>query len=173
MNTALLWQKEASDESPKSEKVLYFCFYRLDLAYITSNLSFEQKHPPCWKIFRSRHDIALMSMYMTDICCSFARNVIFKSCFLLSEWGRICKWMSWWCLSHTTLHNILKYEICEIFKFALTYENMFLISQYIWVIVILNLIECGLTLIRLMELYIIYHHISLFMEMHFLNILFT
>ena len=31
------------------------------------------------------HDIALMSMYMTDTFCSFMRNVIFQSCFLLSE----------------------------------------------------------------------------------------
>ena len=28
-----------------------------------------------------------MSMYMTDTFCSFMRNVIFKSCFLFSEYG--------------------------------------------------------------------------------------
>ena len=65
--------------------------FRLDfIAYSTSILSLEQKHSSCWKIFTSRHhDIALMSMYMTDTLCSFTRNVIFKSCFLLSEYGRI------------------------------------------------------------------------------------
>ena len=63
---------------------------RLDLAYSTSIPSLEQKHSSCWKIFKSRHnDIALMSMYITDTFCSFTRNVIFKSCFLLSEYGRI------------------------------------------------------------------------------------
>ena len=39
-------------------------------------------------IFKSRHnDIALMSMFMTGTLCSFMRNIIFKSCFLLSEYG--------------------------------------------------------------------------------------
>ena len=28
-------------------------------------------------------------MYMTDTFCSFMRNVTFKSCFLLSEYGSI------------------------------------------------------------------------------------
>ena len=62
------------------------CVFRLDLAYSTSSPSLEQKHSSCWKILKSRNnDIALMSMYMTDTFCSFTRNVIFKSCFLLSE----------------------------------------------------------------------------------------
>ena len=40
---------------------------RLDLAYSTSIPSLEQKPSSCWKIFKSRHhDIALMSVYMTD-----------------------------------------------------------------------------------------------------------
>ena len=30
-----------------------------------------------------------MSMYMTDTFCSFMRYLIFKSCFLLSEYSRI------------------------------------------------------------------------------------
>ena len=30
-----------------------------------------------------------MSMYMTDTFCSFTRNIIFKSCFLSSEYGSI------------------------------------------------------------------------------------
>ena len=34
------------------------------------------------------HNIALMSMYMTDTFCSFTRNVTFQSCFLLSWYGR-------------------------------------------------------------------------------------
>ena len=70
-------------------KIWENCIFRLDLAYSTSNLSLEQKHSSCWKIFKSRHnDIALMSMYRTDTFCSFTRNVIFKSCFFLSEYGR-------------------------------------------------------------------------------------
>ena len=68
--------------------------FRLDLAYSTSIPSLEQKHSSCWKIFKSRHrNIELMSMYTTDTFCSFMRNVICKSCFLLSEYGRIM-WMS-------------------------------------------------------------------------------
>ena len=39
--------------------------------------------------FKLRHnDIALTSVYTTDTFCSFTRKVIFKSCFLLSEYGR-------------------------------------------------------------------------------------
>ena len=84
MNSALLWQKEVTDKSPKSEKVW------LDLAYSTSIPNLEQKHSSCWKIFKSRHnDIALMSMCITDTFCSSMRNVIFKSCFFLSEYGWI------------------------------------------------------------------------------------
>ena len=65
-------------------------WFLLDLAYSTSIPSLEQKHSSCWKIFKSRHhDIALMSMYKTDTFCSFTRNFIFKSCFLLSEYGSI------------------------------------------------------------------------------------
>ena len=64
------------------------CF-RLDLACSTSIPSLEQKHSSCWKMFTSRHDIALMSIYITDTFCSFTRNFIFKSCFLLSEYGLI------------------------------------------------------------------------------------
>ena len=30
-----------------------------------------------------------MSMYMTDTFCSFTRNFIFRSCLLLSVYGRI------------------------------------------------------------------------------------
>ena len=63
--------------------------FRLELANFTFWV-LEQKHSSCWKIFKSRHnDIALMSMYMADTFCSFTRNVIFKSCFLLSEYGRV------------------------------------------------------------------------------------
>ena len=44
--------------------------FRFDLAYSTSIPSWEQKHSSYWKIFKSRHhNIALMSMYMTDIFC--------------------------------------------------------------------------------------------------------
>ena len=58
---------------------------RLDLAYSTSIPSLEQKHSSCWKIFKSRYnDIALISVYLTDTFCSFTRNAIFKSFFLLS-----------------------------------------------------------------------------------------
>ena len=61
--------------------------FRLDLACSTSIPSFEQKLSSCWEIFMSRHhDIALTSMYMTDTFCSFTRNVIFQSCFLLSKY---------------------------------------------------------------------------------------
>ena len=64
--------------------------FRLDLACSTSIPSLEQKHSPSWQIFKSRHnDIALMWMYITDTLCSFTRNFIFKSCFLLSEYGNI------------------------------------------------------------------------------------
>ena len=69
-------------------------FFRLHLAYSTSNPTLEQKHSSCWESLTSRHnDIALMSMYMTDTFWSFTRNVIFKSCFLFSEYGSIeqCK----------------------------------------------------------------------------------
>ena len=63
--------------------------FRLDLSYFTSIPNLEQKHSTCWTIFKSRHnDTALMSVYMTDTFFSFTRNVIFKSCFLLSEYGR-------------------------------------------------------------------------------------
>ena len=65
--------------------------FRLDLAYSTSNPNFEQKHSSMilLKEFKSIYnDIALMSMYTTDTFCSFTRIVIFKSCFLLSEYGR-------------------------------------------------------------------------------------
>ena len=55
-----------------------WCF-RLDLAYILL---------PIQGWCRNTHP-ALMSMYMTDTCCSFTRNFIFKSCFLLSEYGKI------------------------------------------------------------------------------------
>ena len=50
--------------------------FTLDLACSTSLLSFEQKHSSCWKIVKSRHDIALRSMSMTDTFCSFTRNFI-------------------------------------------------------------------------------------------------
>ena len=82
--TALLWQKEATDKSSKSEKVMF-------LAYSAYIPSLEQTHSSCWKIFKWRYnDIALISMYMADTFCSFnMRNVIFKSCFLLSEYGSI------------------------------------------------------------------------------------
>ena len=65
--------------------------FRFELAYSTSIPSLEQKHSSCWKIFKSRrhNDIALMSMYMTDTFCSFTRNFIFKSCFLLSEYTAV------------------------------------------------------------------------------------
>ena len=64
--------------------------FRLDLAYFSSIPSLEQKHSSYRKIFKSRHnDIASMSMYMTDTFGSFTRNVIFKSCFLLSEYVSI------------------------------------------------------------------------------------
>ena len=46
-------------------------------------------------------DIALMSMYMTDTFCSCTRNVIFKSCFLLSLFGSIVKQRK--CLSGSQL----------------------------------------------------------------------
>ena len=66
-----------------------WCF-RLDLAYSTSIPSLEQKHSSYSKISKSRYnDIALMPMHMTDTFCLFTRNVIFKSCFLLSEYGSI------------------------------------------------------------------------------------
>ena len=60
-NSAPLWHKEASDKSPKSEKVM--CS-RLDLGYSTSNLEFgAEMHSSCWKIFKTRHNnIAVMSM---------------------------------------------------------------------------------------------------------------
>ena len=63
--------------------------FTLDFYISTSSLSFEQKHSSCWKIFKSRHhDIALMSMYVTDTFCSYTRNFIFKRWVLLSEEGR-------------------------------------------------------------------------------------
>ena len=73
--------------------------FRLDLAYSTSIPILEQKHSSCWKKYRY-NDISLMSMYMTDTFCSFTRNFIFKSCFLLSECGRIDPMH--WC-HHTTM----------------------------------------------------------------------
>ena len=87
-SSALLWQKEATHKSPKSEKVMFLDWTLL--AYSSSIPSLEQKHSSCWKIFQSRYnDIVLMSMYITDTFCSFRRNVIIKSCFLLSEYGSI------------------------------------------------------------------------------------
>ena len=66
-NTALLWQKEASDKSSKYD--IYWCF-RMNLARSTSSPSFEQRHLFGWKIFNSkRNDIALISMYITDTLC--------------------------------------------------------------------------------------------------------
>ena len=67
-----------------------WCFSNGLSIYSTSILRLEEKHSPCWKIFKSRHhDIALISMYMADTFCSFTRNFIFESCFLLSEYGSI------------------------------------------------------------------------------------
>ena len=87
----LLWQKEASDKSSKSEILMFF---RLDLACSTSSPSSEQKHSSCWKIFKSkRNDIALKSMYITDTFCSFTRNIILKSCFLLLLSPKFCKFL--------------------------------------------------------------------------------
>ena len=78
------------------------CF-RLDLAYSTSIPSLEQKHPSCWKIFKSRHkDIALMSMYMTEKFCAFMRNIIFKSCFLLSVYSRFSSRLQGHVSQHTS-----------------------------------------------------------------------
>ena len=53
--------------------------FRLDLAYFTSIPSLEQKHSSCWKIFKSRHhNIALMSMYMTDTFWAFMSKCNFQ-----------------------------------------------------------------------------------------------
>ena len=52
--STLPWQKEASDKSPKSEKVVFLDWtFFLDWHFPTSKLSFEQKHSCCWKIFMS------------------------------------------------------------------------------------------------------------------------
>ena len=76
-------------------------YFRLDLAYSTSVPSLEQKHSSAWKIFKLRYnDIALMSMYITDTFCSFTRNVIFKSCFLLSLYS--CS-MVYYCKEHASV----------------------------------------------------------------------
>ena len=66
--------------------------FRLDLACSTSSLSFQQKHSSCWKMFKSRHhDIALMSMKVTDTFCLFMRNITFMTCSLLSKYSSMKK----------------------------------------------------------------------------------
>ena len=61
MYAARLWQKEASDKSPKSEKVMFLDWTYSIIIIYTYIPSLEQKHSSCWKIFESRHhDIALI-----------------------------------------------------------------------------------------------------------------
>ena len=99
--------------------------FRLDLAFSTFSPSVEQKHSSCWKIFKSRrNDVALMSMYMADTFCSFTRYYIFRSCFPLSEYGRMYRahnsrmfiWISIRPIGHT-LHLTLivadAFRLCE------------------------------------------------------------
>ena len=95
--TALLWQKEASDKSPKSEIVmLLYWTPGLDLACSTSGPTAEfgaekKTHPA----ERSWYCIE-MSMYMTDTFCSFTRNITFiTNCFnpfvtVLNQWHKYC-----------------------------------------------------------------------------------
>ena len=88
--SAPLWQKEASDKSPKSEKVVFF---RLDLACSTSNLSFEQKHSSCWKILSQ--DIMILHWCQCTWQTHFAnlREISFSSvASLFVIVGQICSW---------------------------------------------------------------------------------
>ena len=85
-----------------------------DLAYSTSILSLEQKHSPCWMIFKSRHhDIALMSMDMADTFCSFTRNVISRvASFCQSTAEPYCIALEW----HNCMHVQTGQNLQTIYK---------------------------------------------------------
>ena len=60
--------------------------------------------------------------------------------FAKHQYDYACKLVSWWCHRLTTFH-ILNIKFLKFWIFALTYENLSLTSQYIWVRIILHVLH--------------------------------